>query len=167
MKTLNNYINEALISKNTKINTDEPIFDDIFKHISIYSSEDIYNEYIYLNNIKDFIKEWITKYNIKEVDGPYIYYSQKNNKEVEKLLKFIKTYYNNIYDDYKELNYDDVEPRLKNGFKDFYERNKVVPYFNVKCFNFKCDYPVMFGTSQRLSCSCVCNSHAVIIYFVK
>ena len=165
MKTLNNYIFDALIKKDTKLIN--PIEEEIYNHFKIIKPEYIDKCDNYLKELKDTIEEWIETYDIKNVDGPYIngdnYYGEDPN--VEKLLNFIKNNYNNIFDDYKEIDKIEVN-KLTNNFDDWKEPNKIDPDF--LSYPQKNKRPYLLGTSKRISIHLTdITSSAIIIYLVK
>ena len=67
MKTLNNYINEALIKKDTKISYyNKELLEDI---LSFFSINDYYDDY---EKIKQSIIDWINDYNVNDVEFYYL-----------------------------------------------------------------------------------------------
>ena len=75
MKTLNNFINEALINKNSNIKLPkEEVLSIILKGFGINDPKE-YKE------IVEAIKKWIDDYKINEIYGPYISNMTKSAKE--------------------------------------------------------------------------------------
>ncbi len=85
MKSINNYLNEALIKKDTKLKNlgDLGITDS-------FLIKEICPEYY--ENIHKAISDFINKNNIKKVDGPY--YDASKELEIEKTFPILNNYPN-------------------------------------------------------------------------
>lgn len=165
MKNINNYINEALIKKDTKIKS--PILEDIYKHFKIIKPAYIDTADKYFKELKDNIEKWIELYKIKDVDGPYIYgddYYSSYDPDAKKLFDFIEINNNNIFNDYKKIEKKKVK-EITDNYNDWCDKNKIDPSF--KYYPNKNDVPYLLGTSRRISIEISDISGAVIIYLVK
>ena len=164
MKTLNNYINEALIKKDTKI-TINPI-DTIFDYFSLVNKKIVNNEEEYLEKLKSLISKWVNEYNIKSVDGPYIFANGNSKDDYEEFYDFIKNNTNMNPNEYKIMKWNDVENRLGGFNKDWGEKNKIVDHNGFASY-YKSDEPLLLGTSKRISFATTAVSNCIIIFFTK
>ena len=164
MKTLNNYLNEALIKKDTKITINAN--DIIFEYFSLVNKKTVNDKERYLVKLKSLIDKWVNAYNIKSVDGPYIYANDNSKNDYEEFYNFIKNNTNKNPNEYKIMKWEDVENRL-NGFnKDWNEKNKIMDYdvFAPYCIS---DKPLLLGTSKRISFATTSVSNCIIIFFTE
>ena len=164
MKTINNYINEALIKKDTKITISAN--DIIFGYFSLVNKKTVKDKEGYLAKLKSLIDKWVNAYNIKSVDGPYIYSNDNNKNDYEEFYNFIRNNTNINPNEYKIMKWDDVENKLGGFNKDWNDKNKVMDYdaFSPYC---KSNKPLLLGTSKRISYSTTAVSNCIIIFFIE
>ena len=163
MKRLQEYIYEALIKKTSIIN--RPIIEDIYDHFALIDKKYLKDgcKEDFLNTLKDGIKEWVNKNNVKNIDGPYIY-SSSGSFETSKLLNYLYKNHKEFSEDYHEMDYNEVSKRL-NTFNDYYEDDRIMPEFGFY-FTFQ-NSPFLIGTSKKISITFPGINHSVIIYFKK
>ena len=164
MKYLNQYLNEALIKKDTKIRHN--LENTIFNYFYLPSEEKfLKNTEEYYEFIKEQINIWINRFNVQDIDGPYIYTNKDN---YEYLFKY---FLNHSCDpknknDYKTINYQELSDRL-NDFNDYYNSGILKPDTD-HFYNNPNNSSYLLGTNKRISYSSPeITNRVVIMFFVK
>ena len=142
MKSLQNYIGEALIKKDTKL--DFLLVKDIFEYCRIYLELDDEEE-VCRREFKKAIEKWADDFDIKYVSYPIVF---GDSEEVVEKVKDI----------YKELGLDikNVKFNYNNDGLNKYFRN-TTEYFDGTKFDMGIgddQYPVLCGTDNSLNMSC-------------
>ena len=140
MKSINNFINEALIKKDTKL--DFLPIKDIFEYCRIYLELDD-KEDIYQNKFKKAIEKWASDFDIKYVSYPIVF------GESEDVVYKIKEIYKELNLDLKKVTFNFNTNGLEKYFID------TTDYFDGADLGMdETEYPALCGTSNSLNMSC-------------
>lgn len=143
MKTLNNYINESLIKKDTKLKTDFLSVKDIFEYCKIYwELED--KEEPFQGEFKKAIEKWANDFDVKLVSYPIVFGDSKDAV-------------NKIKEVYKDLNLDLEKVTFNSNSNNLYNKyyGNTTKYFDGLDLDMDpIEYPLLEGSDNSLNMSC-------------
>ena len=142
MKTINNYISEALIKKDTKL--DFILVKDIFEYCRIYVDFNYPKEKACIE-FKKAIEKWADDFDIKYVSYPIVF------GDSEEVVEKVKDIYKELGLDIKNVKFNYNNDGLNKYFRDTTE------YFDGTKFDMGVgddQYPVLCGTNNSLNMPC-------------